>query len=116
MPDWGKLLANGDFVTLLVIFAIVFALGGGGAAVVTGISARARGIRGDALVKEQNGITGLGKLADSQGEYIDRLEKRIEGLESRFTAEVEYSNLLILTLSSNDVPIPPRPPLKKDDA
>jgi len=129
--DWPSLLASGNVPAIVVTIILVLLTGAVGAAIVNGLYASRRGVRGDALVKEQNGIAGLGKLTDSQGEYIDRLEKRlneleteskaqitelrtefeakVNELESKLFIEVEYSNVLITVLSENTIPIPPRP-------
>lgn len=118
--DWISLFENGDVAQVLIVAVLVIITGGVGAAIATGIFASRRGVKGDALVKEQNGINGLDKLTNAQGNYIDRLEKRInemeqdfnekiENLEAKLHDEVAYSNLLINTLSENTIPIPPRP-------
>lgn len=125
--DWISLLATGDLTTIIIVAVLVIVSGGVGAAIVNGITASKRGIRGDALIKEQNGIEGMGKLTEAQGAYIETLEDRIEkigaesaqregrlsarvdALEQRLEAEMAYSNLLISTLSENTIPIPPRP-------
>jgi len=131
MPNWFDLIVEGNIAAIIISFILVALTGAVGASIVNGIYASRRGVRGDALVKEQNGITGLGKLADSQGEYIDRLEKRlsevetsakeqiaelrtefeakVDELETKLFIEVEYSNVLISALSENTIPIPPRP-------
>jgi len=118
--DWISLLQQGDVVQLLIVLLLVLVTGGTGAAIVSAITTSRRGVKGDALVKEQNGISGLDKLTNAQGNYIDRLEKRIDEMEQEFNEkitnlenklhnEVAYSNLLINTLSENTIPIPPRP-------
>lgn len=123
--EWAELVASGDLPTILIVVVLVIITGGVGAAIVNGITASRRGIKGDALVKEQNGIEGLGKLADSQGAYIETLEKRldkveadfnmkVENLERKLESEVAYSNILINVLSENTIPIPPRPPRKSN--
>lgn len=116
MVDWSELLANGDIITVLIVIVILIITGGVGAAIVSAVSASKRGVKGDALVREQNGIEGLSKLTEGQAGYITTLENRIDDYEIRLTKlegrlqdELDYSNLLIRTLSENTVPIPPRP-------
>jgi hypothetical protein len=120
MLDWINALAEVDPLTVIFSFVTVILTGGIGAAIVGAISANRRGIKGDALVREQNGIEGLGKLTDAQGAYIDKLEKRLDEVEKDFkiqlsaisaklTREIKYSNTLIKTLSAHNVPIPARP-------
>ena len=120
MIDWISLLSKGDPVLIIIVIVLILITGGAGQSVVSGIMANRRGVKGDALVKEQNGINGLGMLTERQDSYIETLETRInkmeenfnskvEELEKRLEAEIDYSNSLINTLSENTIPIPPRP-------
>lgn len=116
MVDWSELLASGDILATLIIVVICIITGGVGAAIVSAVGASRRGVKGDALVREQNGIEGLSKLADGQAGYITTLENRVERVEldvveltRQLHSEIEYSNLLIRTLSEKNIPIPSRP-------
>ncbi len=115
-----------DPLSAVIALLIAVATGGVGAAIVNAIVTSRRGIRGDALTKEQNGITGLSNLADRQDNFIKSLEARIEATETeleavtkefteklsdltkKLAAEIEYSNSLMVTLNSHNIPIPPR--------
>lgn len=119
LMDWTELIATGDLATILVVIVLILVSGGVGAAVVNGISASRRGVKGDALINTQNGINGLSKLTEGQASYITTLENRINKMEESFNekvdtllqkleSEIDYSNLLITTLSENTIPIPPR--------
>lgn len=114
MTDWANLIAAGDLPTLLVGLLIVLVTGGLGSTIVNSIAASRRGIRGDAISKEQTGIDGLSKLSSAQDVAIHRLDgqiikatERIEALERRLQAEIEYSNANITHMLSLGVaPLP----------
>lgn len=120
MSGLASFIQDTDPLTLIIFVVILIVTGGVGSSYVTGRMASKRGVQGDALVKEQNGIEGLTNLGTLQGTYIATLTQQIkdlsekfDDLERKFDAEVEYSNLLINTLSENTVPIPPRPNRKR---
>lgn len=128
MQEWIDLLASGNIVTILIIVLILIVTGGVGAAIVNAVTASRRGVKGDALVRESNGITGLSKLTEGQDAFIETLRaelaqlktdtdayktatnKQIENLKSRFDAEVAYSNELIAQLIDAKLVPVPRPP------
>jgi uncharacterized coiled-coil protein SlyX len=128
-------LANSDPITVIIYFIVAIGLGGGGGVgLYTAIKTNSRGIKGNALAQESNGITGLTNLAHSQDSFIKNLQvqigdqqKEIDGLKSdmdlmqtrfdkqmaeatlRNHADILYQNILIRTLSDNTIPIPARP-------
>jgi hypothetical protein len=128
-------LANSDPITVIIYFIVAIGLGGGGGVgLYTAIKTNSRGIKGNALAQESNGIMGLTNLAHSQDAFIKNLQiqigdqqKEIDGLKSdmelmqvrfdkqmadstlRNHADIQYQNILIRTLSDNSVPIPARP-------
>jgi hypothetical protein len=131
MEFWVELLASGNLPNLLIIVAIAIVTGGTGAAIVSGVVASRRGIKGDALVKEQNAINGLGTLTEGQQGFITQItaqlatveakaENRIKELKKeleaknlvlshRIDSELQYSNSLIVLLAQHGIPAPPRP-------
>ena len=115
MIDWAKIVASGDLPTILVLIVIAVVVGGGAVALINGWYASKRGVKGDALIKEQNGITGLTNLSEQQGEFITTMRDEIAGLKKdmgelrkELHTEIAYSNGLINLLSRNNIPIPPR--------
>ena len=115
MIDWAKVVANGDLPTILILVVIAVVVGGGAVALINGWYASKRGVKGDALIKEQNGITGLTNLSEQQGEFITTMRDEITNLKrdmadmrKELHAEIAYSNSLINLLSKNNVPVPPR--------
>lgn len=122
MPGIANLVANGDWLTIVIIIVILIITGGVGKSIIDSRGASKRGIKGDALVKEQNGIEGLtnlGNLQDafitklqaqnnSQQEQINELSYKVDNIATKLEEEISYSNLLIQTLSDNTIPIPPR--------
>lgn len=133
MEFWSELVASGDIVNLLAVLIIVIATGGVGAAIVNGISTNRRGVRGDALVREQNGITGLDTLTKAQAAELERvaeqrkadkdeaqknLEKveeklnaRIDELEEDLRREAAYVTALVEQLITHQLAPVPRPPI-----
>jgi len=117
--EWvSVVLANGDLASLIISAILLVITGGVGVAIVNGIVASRRGVRGDALAKEQNSINGLGKLTDGQDAFItqlrDELEtyrtetnRRISDLEKALKTEIRHSGDLTKQLiEHNIVPIP----------
>lgn len=128
-------LANSDPITVIIYFIVAIGLGGGGGVgLYTAIKTNSRGIKGNALAQESNGITGLTNLAHSQDAFIHNLQnqiadqqREIDGLKSdmdlmqakferqlaeatlRNHADIQYQNTLIRTLSDNSIAIPARP-------
>jgi hypothetical protein len=128
-------LSNADPITIVIYFIVAIGLGGGGGVgLYTAIKTNSRGIKGNALAQESNGITGLTNLAHSQDAFIHNLQiqigdqqKEIDGLKSdmglmqskferqlaeatlRNHADIQYQNMLIRTLSDNSIAIPARP-------
>ena len=111
-------LADGDFLTLIITAILLLATGGGGVALINVFGASRRGIKGDALVKEQNSISGLGKLTEGQDAFITQLRdeldtykaetnQRISQLEIDLRAEIKHSaNLTQQLIEHNIVPVP----------
>lgn len=137
MDFWVELLASGNLPNLLIIIAIAIVTGGTGAAIVSAVSANRRGIKGDALVKEQNAINGLGTLTEGQQGFITQItaqlatvkaesEARVKDLKKeldaknlvlsrRIDSELQYSNSLIVLLAQHGIPAPPRPLVLETD-
>lgn len=120
MNDWVDLVASGDITTILIVLAVLLVTGGLGASVVTGFVASRRGVKGDALAKESNAISGLGKLTDGQDAFITQLrtefdsykkttDDKLNELETRLNNEVEYSNTLVALLIEKGIAPIPRP-------
>lgn len=116
MPiDWISLLDAGNPLQLIVILIIALLVGGGANAAIQSFTASRRGVKGDALVKEQNGIDGLNKLSIQQAAALERQEKAITKLEERVdeleeklnevteehSKETEYNSMLKLQLIQN---------------
>lgn len=114
--EWiNVIIEQGDLPTALVVVAVLLLTGGVGASIVNGISASRRGIKGDALVQEQNGIDGLSKLSNAQDVAIKRLDgqvstltARLEAMERELRAEREFSNKQIALLIKHGIPPAPR--------
>lgn len=138
MDFWVDLIATGNLPTILIVGIILVLTGGVGTSIVTGVFAGRRGVKGDALQKEQNAINGLGALTEGQQGFIDRIAKQLENtkaeakaevallkaeneknysiLEAKFDREVQYSNNLIVLLAQNGIAAPQRPELEYDDS
>ena len=111
-------LANGDITTLVITAILLVMTGGGAVAIINGFVASRRGVKGDALVKEQNSISGLGKLTEGQDSFItqlrDELETykretnaRITELETALKTEIRHTaNLTQQLIEHNIVPVP----------
>ena len=115
MIDWLKdLFIRGDVFGIIFVIVVLVITGGVGKSLVDNWAARGRGIKGDALVKEQNGIDGLNKLTIAQGTIIERLDeqvtiltKRVDEISEKLEHEVEYSNANVALLIENGItPVP----------
>lgn len=137
MEFWLDLLASGNIVNILILVVSAIIIGGTGAAIVNAISTHRRGIRGDALTKDQLAIDGLGTLTEGQHGFITQITAQLATvkteareelakvkqdsdlkynlLSNRFDAEIQYSNTLIVLLAQNGIPAPPRPPVLETD-
>ena len=116
-------LGVGGIITLIIISVVT---GGVGAAIVQGLFASKRGVKGDALVKEKNALDGYHTLSEVQQalmkDLVSRLEKaetnisnmdtHIDELTKSLTHEIQYQNLLIWTLHENTIEVPARPERK----
>ena len=116
-------LGVGGIITLIIISVVT---GGVGAAIVQGLFASKRGVKGDALVKEKNVLDGYHTLSEVQQalmkDLVSRLEKaetnisnmdtHIDELTKSLTHEIQYQNLLIWTLHENTIEVPARPERK----
>lgn len=114
--DWVNVLATGNPLTIIIVVILALMTGGLGASVVNGIVASKRGVKGDALAKEQNGISGLTALSNAQDKYLSRLDAEVEALKLEIqqvkvelNGEVQYSNALAAILRKNNIPVPDRP-------
>jgi len=116
-------LGVGGIITLIIISVVT---GGVGAAIVQGLFASKRGVKGDALAKEKNALDGYHTLSEVQQalmkDLVSRLEKaetnisnmdtHIDELTKSLTHEIQYQNLLIWTLHENTIEVPARPERK----
>lgn len=122
MPaDWLSLI-EANPVGAIVVAILLIMIGGGAKSLIDAFAASRRGIKGDALVSEQNGISGLGKLAETQAgmitQLVDRLDAmqlrqdstdtQLESLKEDFEHEKEYTRLLIRLWGTQSTP-PDRP-------
>lgn len=122
MPlDWIKLI-EANPVGAIVVAILLIMIGGGANSLIGAFAASRRGIKGDRLVSEQNGITGLGKLAETQADMIAGLVARLDSMQERqdglaadlesakqdFDNEKEYTRLLIRLWGTQSAP-PDRP-------
>lgn len=111
-------LAAGDIPTIVITAILLIMTGGGAVAIINGFVASRRGVKGDALVKEQNSISGLGKLTEGQDAFITQLrdeletykaktDQRISQLETDLRTEIKHSaNLTQQLIEHNIVPVP----------
>lgn len=109
MEIWLDLIKSGDIPTILILLVIALLTGGVAVALINGFVASRRGVKGDALQKENNAISGLGTLTEGQQGFIDALqqnfneykaemETKFAKLELRLDLEIAYNNMLITQL------------------
>lgn len=131
MDFWVDLIASGNLVTLIIVLLIAIVTGGVGVSIVSGIFASRRGVKGDAIAKENTALSGLGTLTEGQQGFIEILNNALEtqkaesaaalhqakleatqqvaALKHEFERELAYSNALIVLLAQNGISAPPRP-------
>jgi len=116
MGEIADLVRSGDVWVVLIVAVILLVTGGAGASYIQGRFAARRGVASDAIAREQNGISALGRVADSQEKTIIRLddklkemERKVEALETRMDDLMDHINKQDALLVENGITPIPRP-------